>query len=134
MSTNSRVRLGKRPYTIIRDVGGGDWVGGNYVPAQKQEITIVANVQPNFPQYLTKLLPEGKREKEAVWFSSDNWLYTTRTGNKPLEADLLKYRDSLWEVLVVRPFGNFGTHCGCVAVKLDKDDTTRVTGKVERIS
>lgn len=66
MSTNSRVRLGKRPYTIIRDVGGGEWVGGNYVPAQKQEITIVANVQPNFPQYLTKLLPEGKREKEAV--------------------------------------------------------------------
>ena len=134
MSTNSRVRFGKRPYTVIRDVGGGDWVEGNYVPAQKQEIIIVANVQPNFPQYLTKLLPEGKREKEAVWFSSDNWLYTTRTGDAPLEADLLKYRTALWEVLVVRPFGNFGTHCECVAVKLDKDDTNRVTGKVERIS
>ena len=117
----------------MRDVGGGSWVNGNYVPAQKQEITIIANVQPNFPQYLTKLLPEGKREKEAVWFSSDDWLYTTRTGNVPLEADLLKYRDALWEVLVVRPFGNFGTHCECVAVKLDKDDTNRVTGKVERI-
>ena len=57
----------------------------------------------NFPQYLTKLLPEGKREKEAVWFSSDNWLYTTRTGDTPPEADLLKYRNALWEVLVVRP-------------------------------
>ena len=60
--------------------------------------------------------------------------YTQQEQDTPLEADLLKYRNALWEVLVVRPFGNFGTHCECVAVKLDKDDTNRVTGKVERIS
>ncbi|MEG0407479.1 MAG: hypothetical protein RR623_01275 [Bacilli bacterium] len=131
----SRVRLGKRPHQVIRHSGAtGGWVDGEWVETNPTEtITILANIQPNYPQYMTKLLPEGDREKEAVWISSDHWLYTSRSGTNPLEADIVLYRGSEWKVMVVRPFGNFGEHCEAVAVKYDKKIIPRLNGIIGQI-
>lgn len=120
----SVTNLGKRPHKVLRDIVKGDYVDGEYVKPIKEEITIFANIQPSTFSYRTQLLPSGDREKEAISIFSNEWLHTSRTGDG-IECDLIMYRDALWEVVVCKPYGNFGRHCEAMAIKLDDTDTPR---------
>lgn len=129
----SITNLGKRPHKILRDIddsASGEWVNGEWIPATKLEVVIYANIQPSFGSYLTRLLPEGDREKEGIIIFSNDWVYTARSGTNQLEADLILYRGAQWKVLASRPFGNFGEHCEAVAVKLKDSIVERIVGEV----
>ena len=108
----------------------GGWVDGEWVEPTKRELTIYANIQPSLLSYQSKMLPESEREKEAIAIFSNHHLYTARTGNPPLEADLVLYRGASWKVVVSKPYGNFGQHCEAIAVKLNDTLVKREDGEV----
>lgn len=123
--------LGKRKHKILRDNGvGGEWIDGEWVVSEKFPVIIYANVQPSFGSPLLKLLPESQREKESVLIFSDHWVYTSRTGDDPQDADILLYRGAEWLVQISRPFQNFGTHCEAIAVKIKDEVIPRKIGIV----
>ena len=127
----SLTNLGKRLHQVTRQVDdSGKWVDGEWVIADREIINIYANIQPSLLSYQSKMLPESEREKEAIAIFSNHHLYTARTGNPPLEADLVLYRGASWKVVVSKPYGNFGQHCEAIAVKLNDTLVKREDGEV----
>ena len=110
----------------------GGWVDGEWVEPTKRELTIYANIQPSLLSYQSKMLPESEREKEAIAIFSNHHLYTARTGEVPLEADLVFYRGAYWKVVVSKPYNNFGEHCEAIAVRLNDSESPRITGEIKR--
>ena len=130
----SLTNLGKRLHQVTRQVDdSGKWVDGEWVIADREIINIYANIQPSLLSYQSKMLPESEREKEAIAIFSNHHLYTARTGNPPLEADLVSYRGAYWKVVVSKPYMNFGEHCEAIAVKLNDTLIKREDGEVGRI-
>ena len=125
--------LGKRVHKVMRpnSLLGGQWVDGEYVESVYEEINIYANIQPSTLSYRTKLLPEGDSEREAIAIYSDDWLHVAQTGATNIKADKVAYRGALWEVVVCKPYGNFGNHCEALALKVDDSLTLRSVGKME---
>ena len=129
----SLTNLGKRVHQVTRQVDdSGKWVDGEWVEPTKRELTIYANIQPSLLSYQSKMLPESEREKEAIAIFSNHHLYTARTGNPPLEADLVFYRGAYWKVVVSKPYNNFGEHCEAIAIRLDDSESPRITGEIRR--
>lgn len=129
----SLTKLGKRQYSVSRhSVNTGGWVDGEWVPADRDVITILANIQPSLLSYQSKMIPEGEREKEAIAIFSNHYLYTARTGGEPLEADLVWYRGAHWKVVVSKPYLNFGEHCEALAVRLNDNESPRIDGVTKR--
>lgn len=124
-----RPNLGKKPYTVYRDVGGGSYVHGVWTSTTKTTVTIKANIQPaNATQ--TKVLPEGEREKEIIWISSNDYVYSSRKGTSPLEADQIMYNGVLWEVRYAIAYQNLGFHVEALAIKMDNQTKERTSGDV----
>lgn len=131
----SITNLGKRDYTVIRVNGTGEYVDGEYINAIPEEVTIRANIQPAMSSFRTQLLPEGDRNKEAITIYSNDWLYTARSGTDvTLPCDLVLYRGAKWEVVVSRPYGNFGEHTESLAIKLNESNVERINGDIENIT
>ena len=136
----SITNLGKRDYTVIRVDGTGQYVDGEYVESTPQEIKIRANIQPAMSSFRTQLLPEGDRNKEAITIYSNDWLYTTRSGtslggvSNSAQNDVVIYRGAKWEVVVSRPYGNFGEHTEALAIKLNESNIERINGDIENIT
>ncbi|QGH73840.1 tail tube completion protein [Vibrio phage vB_VhaM_VH-8] len=137
----SITNLGKKDYLVIRVNGTGEYVDGEYVEAQEELIKIRANIQPSMASYRTQLLPQGDRNKEAISIYSNDWLYTSRSGttgidgtSSSLNSDLVIYRGAKWEVVVARPYGNFGEHCEALAIKLNESNIPRINGDIENIT
>ena len=129
----SLINLGKRLHQVTRQVDdSGKWVDGEWVQADRVVINIYANIQPSLLSYQSKMLPESEREKEAIAVFSNHHLYTARTGEIPLEADLIFYRGAYWKVVVSKPYNNFGEHCEAIAVRLNDSMSPRITGEVRR--
>lgn len=129
--------LGKKDYLVLRDssLTKGSYVDGEYVDAVKEEHTIRANIQPSLAAYRTQLLPEGDRDKDAIAIFSNDWLHTARSGSPDSKnGDLISYRNTLWEVVISRPYGNFGEHCEALAVRRDKELPEYLTGDIENIT
>ena len=129
----SVTNLGKRKHLILRDSdteGNGEWVDGEWIEAIQVPLEIYANIQPSTLSYRTQMLPSGEREKEAIAIFSNDWLHVTRTGDNPLEADIVLYRGAQWKVVVCKPYGNFGRHCEALAIKLDDTLVIRESGKM----
>ncbi len=132
----SKVKLGKKWHTVLRDVGddsSGKWVNGEWVAATTQEVQIYANIQPAFSMNQTRLLPEGDRDKHAIWGSSNHWVYEARSGTNPLAADVIVYNGCHWEVKATMPYGNLGQHVEFVAIKIKDSVSPRVGGEVGAI-
>ena len=127
-----RPNLGRKAYTLYRDDGlTGGYVDGDWVEGGKTEVKFKANIQPAFQGYQLKLLPEGDREKEAIWFSSIDYVYTARSnGVKQLEADYILYNGAMWKVMYTMPYQNLGFHVECLAIKVPESEKERVTGEV----
>ena len=136
----SITNLGKRDYTVIRVDGTGQYVDGEYIESTPQEIKIRANIQPAMSSFRTQLLPEGDRNKEAITIYSNDWLYTTRSGtslggvSNSAQNDIVIYRGAKWEVVVSRPYGNFGEHTEALAIKLNESNIERINGNIENIT
>lgn len=131
----SITNLGKRYYTVIRVNGTGQYIDGEYVESTPQEIKIRANIQPSMSSFRTQLLPEGDRNKEAIAIYSNDWLYTARSGTPlALPCDVVVYRGAKWEVVVSRPYGNFGEHTEALAIKLNESNIERINGDIENIT
>ena len=129
----SLTNLGKRVHQVTRQIDdSGHWEDGEWVQADRVIINIYANIQPSLLSYQSKMLPEGEREKEAIAIFSNHHLYTARTGEIPLEADLIFYRGAYWKVVVSKPYNNFGEHCEAIAIRLDDSESPRITGEVRR--
>ena len=129
----SVTNLGKRKHLILRDsdtAGNGEWADGEWIEAIQVPLEIYANIQPSTLSYRTQMLPSGEREKEAIAIFSNDWLHVTRTGDNPLEADIVLYRGAQWKVVVCKPYGNFGRHCEALAIKLDDTLVIRESGKM----
>ena len=126
----SVTNLGKRVHLVYRDDDTltGGYIDGEWVSKSKKEIAIFANIQPSTSSFRTQLLPVGDREKEAIAIYSNDWLHVARKGVNPLECDLISYRGALWEVVVSKPYGNYGQHCESLAIKLDETITPRLEG------
>lgn len=125
----SITNLGKRVHYIIRGTEcTGGYIDGEWIPSIPLELPIYANIQPSTLSYRTQMLPSGDREKEAIAIYSNDWLYTSRTGECAVEADLVLYRGAKWKVVVSKPYGNFGRHCEALAIKLDDTLVVRPDG------
>ena len=131
----SITNLGKKNHRVIRVSGTGDYVDGEYLEAHEEELLIRANIQPAMSSFRTQLLPEGDRNKEAIAIYSNDWLYTAQSGTSQTSAcDLIIYRGAKWEVVVSRPYGNFGEHCEAMAIKLNESPIVRINGDIENIT
>lgn len=131
----SITNLGKKNHKIIRVSGTGEYVDGEYLEAPEVELSIRANIQPAMSSFRTQLLPEGDRNKEAIAIYSNDWLYTARSATAiTLPCDLIVYRGARWEVVVARPYGNFGEHCEALAIKLNDSNIERIDGDIENIT
>lgn len=133
--------LGKRDYTVIRVNGTGQYIDGEYINSPPEEVVIRANIQPAMSSFRTQLLPEGDRNKEAIVIYSNDWLYTARSSTSlpdrfstSLQCDLVVYRGAKWEVVVSRPYGNFGEHTEALAIKLNESNIERINGDIEYIN
>ena len=133
----SITNLGKRDYVVLRDSqdsSTGSYVDGEWIAAKRIEVLIRANIQPNTASYRTQLLPVGDRDKEALAIYSNDWLHTARKGIDPLECDIILYRGAQWEVVVSKPYGNFGEHCEAMAIRLDDTSPIRIMGKMSEVN
>lgn len=132
--------LGKKLHRVIRTSGTGDYIDGEYIESPKEIVIIKANVQPSMASYRTQLLPEGDRNKEAITIFSNDWLYTARSATSmpdgvstSLICDIIIYRGAFWEVVVSRPYGNFGEHCESLAIKINDSEVPRIGGDIENV-
>ena len=136
----SITNLGKKSYSVIRASSGGDYIDGEYIKQPDELVQIRANIQPSMSSFRTQLLPEGDRNKEAITIYSNDWLYTARSSTSSsdcistsLPCDLVIYRGAKWEVVVSRPYGNFGEHTEALAIKLNESNIERIDGDIENI-
>ena len=125
----SITNLGKRDYNILRADGKVVYVDGEPVAPLPRVVVVRANIQPSTFSYRTQLLDSGDRDKEALNIYSNDWLYTSRKGNGTC-SDVVLYRGAQWEVVVSKPYGNFGQHCESLALKLDEEATYSLDGIV----
>ena len=123
----SITNLGKRKHLILR-FEAGSYVDGEWVEPLAKELLIYANIQPSTLSYRTQMLPTGEREKEAIAIYSNDWLYSARKGENPIKSDVILYRGAQWQIVVSKPYGNFGRHCESLAIKLDESIVYRVDG------
>ena len=127
-----RPNVGRKKYKLLRDdeLGSG-YIDGEWVESGRVEVVFRANIQPAFQAWQTSLLPQGDREKEAIFISSIDYVYTSRSnGEKNLSPDYVLYNGTLWEVKYTMPYQNLGFHVECVAVKLPESEKQRITGEV----
>ena len=131
----SKVKLGKKVHKVKRFTTKGEWVDGEWVDGIWEEIDIYANIQPAFSFYQTQLLPEGDRDKEAIWGSSNHWVYTaSSSSSNNRQPDYIIYRGVEWEVKATMPYGNLGEHVEFVAIRSKEVNTERLDGDIEDVT
>lgn len=126
-------RLGKRKHKVLRDPrqisdkpSGLGFKNGEPVMPDRVEVSIFANIQSSFSPYHARQLKQGDREKDAIWFSSDDWVFEARVGSNPADADYIVYNNTYWKVSTTMPYGNFGTHVEGIAVKINPNEFQEV--------
>lgn len=131
-------RLGKRSHKVLRDPRQIDekpnqkaFVHGEPVKIEPVEVTIFANIQPSFSPYYARQLSQGDREKSAIWFSSNDWVFEAKVGSNPANPDLIVYNGTHWKVVTTMPYGNFGVHVEGIAVKVNPNEFSQFYVKRE---
>ena len=124
--------LGKRIHYLERH-SPSKWVDGEFVEGSVKIVPIKANIQPSTLSYRTQLLPSGDRDREAIAIYSNQWVNVSSKGDNPISPDVILYRGARWEVVVTKPYGNFGRHCEALALKLDESQTRRDEGYISQI-
>lgn len=131
--TRLRPKIGRKSYTLLRDDGvGGGYVDGEWVESAKKEVIFRANIQPAFQGYQTKIMDEGDRDKQVIWVSSLDYIFTSKSAsdvglNSP---DYIQYNDALWECKYEMPYQNLGYHTEVLAIKVPESQRERIEGEV----
>ena len=99
-------RLGKRKHRVLRDSRqisdkptSQAFLHGEPIKPSLVEVSIVANIQSSFSPYYARQLTQGDREKSAIWFSSDDWVFEARVGSNPADPDHILYNGTHWKVV-----------------------------------
>lgn len=129
----SITNLGKRIHYLERH-SPSKWVDGDFVEGGVKIVPIKANIQPSTLSYRTQLLPSGDRDREAIAIYSNHWVNVSSKGSNPTPPDVILYRGARWEVVVTKPYGNFGRHCEALALKLDESQTRRDEGYMSQVN
>lgn len=105
----------RSPFTITRK-SAGSYVNGKWVEGSTSTFTIQASVQPLRGEEI-QLLPEGRRNSQAVRIYTDTQLYV-KTDEQTNPDKLTAFGES-YEVLSVEPWqSNVINHYKCIAVKV----------------
>lgn len=128
----NKVRLGKKTYTIYRNVENGEGMYDEYgeeVKGKWVKVKIRANYQGSLVYNKQRFLDSGEINKECLSIRSNEPIYKARMGtNKELlQADLIEYDGALWEVRETIPYFNLRdtAHTEVLAVRLDETPIER---------
>ena len=101
-------------FTVKRKTAGA-YVNGKFTGETTSDISIQASVQPLRGEEV-QLLPEGRRNSQAVKIYTSTQLNAIASGRNP---DRLVYMGSEFEILTVEPWqSNVISHYKCIGVKV----------------
>ena len=132
MSRNGgKVRLGKKKYTVLRNVSSVD---GNYdqygevIEGGWEDIEITANIQGALVYNKLRMTNAGDVSKDTISVRSNQDLYKARVdvNGKALLADRLFFKGTYWEVREDIDYNNLRTaHIEVLATRLDEQPIER---------
>lgn len=125
-----KVRLGKKKYTVLRNVSSG----GNYdeygevIEGVWETIEIVANIQGALVYNKMRMTNAGDVSKDTISVRSNQDLYKARVdvNGQALLADRIFYKGTYWEVKEDIDYNNLRTaHIEVLATRLDEQPMER---------
>ena len=125
-----KVRLGKKKYTVLRNVSSG----GNYdeygevIEGVWKTIEIVANIQGALVYNKMRMTNAGDVSKDTISVRSNQDLYKARVdvNGQALLADRIFYKGTYWEVKEDIDYNNLRTaHIEVLATRLDEQPMER---------
>lgn len=131
MSRNGgKVRLGKKQYTVLRNVSGASNYDqyGELVEGTWEEITITANIQGALVYNKMRMTNAGDVSKDTISVRSNEDLYKARVdvNGQALLADRVFYKGTYWEVKEDIDYNNLRTsHIEILATRLDEQPFDR---------
>lgn len=103
---------------VVTRKEAGSFVNGKWVEGDTSTFTIQASVQPLRGDEI-QLLPEGRRNSQAVRIYTDTLLYNKT--NESTNPDIVTAFETDFEVLTVEPWqSNVINHFKCLAVKVSE--------------
>lgn len=125
-----KVRLGKKKYTVLRNVSSG----GNYdeygevIEGVWESIEITANIQGALVYNKMRMTNAGDVSKDTISVRSNQDLYKARVdvNGQALLADRIFYKGTYWEVKEDIDYNNLRTaHIEVLATRLDEQPMER---------
>lgn len=125
-----KVRLGKKKYTVLRNISGG----GNYdeygevIEGVWEAIEITANIQGALVYNKMRMTNAGDVSKDTISVRSNEDLYKARVdvNGQALLADRIFYKGTYWEVKEDIDYNNLRTaHIEVLATRLDEQPMER---------
>ena len=125
-----KVRLGKKKYTVLRNVSSG----GNYdeygevIEGVWETIEVIANIQGALVYNKMRMTNAGDVSKDTISVRSNQDLYKARVdvNGQALLADRIFYKDTYWEVKEDIDYNNLRTaHIEVLATRLDEQPMER---------
>lgn len=125
-----KVRLGKKKYTVLRNISSG----GNYdeygevIEGVWETIEITANIQGALEYNKMRMTNAGDVSKDTISVRSNQDLYKSRVdvNGQALLADRIFYKGTYWEVKEDIDYNNLRTaHIEVLATRLDEQPMER---------
>lgn len=125
-----KVRLGKKKYTVLRNVSSGRNYDeyGEVIEGVWETIEIVANIQGALVYNKMRMTNAGDVSKDTISVRSNQDLYKARVdvNGQALLADRIFYKDTYWEVKEDIDYNNLRTaHIEVLATRLDEQPMER---------
>lgn len=125
-----KVRLGKKKYTVLRNVSSGANYDeyGEVIEGVWETIEIIANIQGALVYNKMRMTNAGDVSKDTISVRSNQDLYKARVdvNGQALLADRIFYKDTYWEVKEDIDYNNLRTaHIEVLATRLDEQPMER---------
>ena len=125
-----KVRLGKKKYTVLRNVASGENYDeyGEVIEGVWETIEIVANIQGALEYNKMRMTNAGDVSKDTISVRSNQDLYKARVdvNGQALLADRILYKGTYWEVKEDIDYNNLRTaHIEVLATRLDEQPMER---------
>ena len=126
-----KVRLGKKKYTILRNVVSGEMNYDEYgevIDGSWETLEITANIQGALVYNKMRMTSAGDVSKDTISIRSNQDLYKARIGvnGQALLADRIFYKGTYWEVKEDIDYNNLRTaHIEVLATRLDEQPMER---------
>lgn len=125
-----KVRLGKKKYTVLRNVSSGVNYDeyGEVIEGVWETIEVIANIQGALVYNKMRMTNAGDVSKDTISVRSNQDLYKARIGvnGQALLADRIFYKGTYWEVKEDIDYNNLRTaHIEVLATRLDEQPMER---------